>query len=69
MPEELDIGFQVLMDKDRITFGLKKPTHQAYIPKPPSQEEYLNRIEEFFHEATYVAKKLWRGDQHFAKYI
>jgi aminoglycoside 6-adenylyltransferase len=31
-------------------------------------EEYLTLVEEFFHEATYVAKHLWRDDLLPAKY-
>ena len=40
----------------------------AHIPSPPSREEYETRIEVFFHEATYVAKHLWRDDLMAAKY-
>jgi aminoglycoside 6-adenylyltransferase len=68
LPADLDIGYSVLLDKDHLTEGLKTPTYQAYIPTPPSQEDYLTEIEVFFHEATYVAKNLWRGDLIFAKY-
>jgi aminoglycoside 6-adenylyltransferase len=38
------------------------PTHRAFIPSPPSQAEYLETIELFFHECTYLAKFLWRDD-------
>ncbi len=68
LPVDLDIGYSVLLDKEHLTDDLKTPTHQAYIPNPPSQEDYLTEIEVFFHEATYVAKNLWRNDLMFAKY-
>lgn len=68
LPDELDIGYMVLLDKDQLTKNLQPPSHRAYIPKPPSQEEYLECIETFLSESTYVAKNLWRGDLLFAKY-
>jgi aminoglycoside 6-adenylyltransferase len=68
LPDDLDIGYSILMDKDGLTTGMQAPTYRAHIPSPPSQEEYKTRIEVFFHEATYVAKHLWRGDLMAAKY-
>jgi aminoglycoside 6-adenylyltransferase len=68
LPEDLDIGYMVLLDKDGMTSELKLPTHAAYIPAPPTRAAYENVIEEFFHEATYVAKHLWRDDLMAAKY-
>ena len=56
------------MDKDDLTGELRPPTYRAHIPSPPSREEYETRIEVFFHEATYAAKHLWRGDLMAAKY-
>ena len=60
--------FKVLLDKDGITEGMKQPSYKAYIPSPPTREEYWETVEVFFHEATYVAKHLWRGDLMAAKY-
>jgi aminoglycoside 6-adenylyltransferase len=68
LPPNLDIGYEVLLDKDGVARGLRPPTYSAYIPSPPSEEEYQELIEVFFHEATYVAKNLWRGDLMAAKY-
>jgi aminoglycoside 6-adenylyltransferase len=68
LPQDLDIGYKVLLDKDDITQGMKSPTYMAYIPSPPTEVEYHELIEVFFHEATYVAKHLWRGDLMTAKY-
>lgn len=68
LPPDLDVGYQVLIDKVGLTDGLKPPTFRAYIPSPPSEAEYLDVIEEFFHEATYMAKHLWRDDLLPAKY-
>lgn len=68
LPDDLDVGYTILMDKDGLTSGLQPPTYAAHIPNPPSREEYETRIEVFFHEATYVAKHLWRDDLLAAKY-
>jgi aminoglycoside 6-adenylyltransferase len=62
LPEQLDVGYRVLLDKDSLAVGLQPPSYQAHVPAPPDQAEFENLIEEFFHESTYVAKHLWRGD-------
>jgi len=69
LPDELDAGYQVLLDKDQLTDGLKPPTYAAYIPLPPTETEYQETVEVFFLEATYVAKLLWRDDVMAAKHI
>lgn len=69
LPEELDIGYRVLLDKDGLTASLQPPTYRAHIPSPPAEAEYLEVIQVFFHEATYVAKHLWRDDLMAAKHL
>ena len=68
LPSDFNLGYRILLDKDGLTEGMKPPNHRAYIPSPPSEEEYLTDIELFFHEATYVAKHLRRDDMMAAKY-
>ena len=68
LPPDFDLGYRILLDKIGLTAGMKLPSHRAYIPTPPSVEEYLTDIELFFHEATYVAKHLRRDDMMAAKY-
>lgn len=68
LPDDLDVGYRILLDKDRLTDGLRLPTYQAYIPTRPTQAAYQDIVEEFFQEATYVAKHLWRDDLMPAKY-
>ena len=69
LPDEFDAGYLILLDKDGVTQGLKSPTYQAFIPNPPTEAEYLERVELLFHNATYVAKYLWRDDLVAAKYV
>src|SRR5688572_6477472 len=59
---QLDAGYRVLLDKDRLTEGIKLPTFRAYIPIPPTEQVYQKTIEDFFSDAPYVAKCLWRGE-------
>ena len=66
---EFDAGYQVLLDKDHLTDGLRPPTYKGYIPTPPSEAEYQERVESFFLDTAYVAKFLWRDDLVAAKYI
>ena len=68
LPPDLDVGYAVLLDKDGLTAGLQPPTYRAYILAPPDEGTYQTLIEEFFHEATYVAKQLWRDELLPAKY-
>ncbi|REE68675.1 aminoglycoside 6-adenylyltransferase [Paenibacillus taihuensis] len=69
LPEELDIGYRVLMDKDGLTKGLKPPRHTGFLTEKPSREEYNRVVKEFWWDITYVAKSLWRDELHFAKYM
>ena len=69
LPNEFDAGYKVLIDKDNLTTDLKPPTYRAYIPTPPTETEYRDKIESFFLDTMYVAKFLWRDDLMAAKYI
>ena len=69
LPPEFDAGYRILLDKDHLTDNLKPPTYTAYIPTPPAELEYLEAVEVFFLEATYVAKYLWRDDLMAAKHV
>lgn len=62
LPAELDVGYRVLLDKDGLTTSMIPPTGRAYIPKPPTLAHYLTWINDFFSDAPYVAKCLWRGE-------
>ncbi len=68
LPDELDAGYTVLLDKDKITVVLKAPTYKSYIPTPPSEETFVRMVEEFFSDAPYVAKCLWRDELLPAKW-
>ena len=69
LPAEFDAGYKILVDKDQLTSALPAPTYAAYIPTPPTETHYLELIEGFLLDTTYVAKFLWRDDMMAAKHI
>jgi aminoglycoside 6-adenylyltransferase len=69
LPDELDAGYRILLEKEHLTDALKQPTFAAYIPKPPTLDRYQEIIELFYLDAAYVAKFLWRGDVLAAKHV
>lgn len=68
LPPDLDDGYMVLLDKDQLTDRMQAPTYTAYIPTPPTEEIYQQMVEEFFSDAPYVAKCLWRDELMPAKW-
>ncbi len=68
-PDAYDNGYQVLIDKDNITNNLNEPTYSEYLINKPSQEEYETLVNEFWWNAYYVPKYLWRDQLTFAKYM
>ena len=68
LPPDLDLGYAVLVDKDRLTAGLRAPTYTAYIPVPPTNEVYQKVVQDFFSDVPYVAKCLRRDELMPAKY-
>lgn len=69
LPEEYDAGYRVLVDKDGLAARLRPPTYRAYIPTPPTAEEYREKVENFTVDVLYVARYLRRGDVIAAKHI
>lgn len=69
LPPEFDAGYQVLLDKDGLTEGLRQPSYRGYIPLPPAEDRFHKEIESFFLCATYVARYLLRDDVMAAKFL
>jgi aminoglycoside 6-adenylyltransferase len=69
LPDELDAGYRVLLDKDGRTAGWKPPSYRAFIPAPPTEAEYRALVEEGWWTSTYVAKSLWRDEFVFARWV
>jgi aminoglycoside 6-adenylyltransferase len=59
----------VLLDKDLLAADLRPPTYMAYVPDRPDEEAYLTWVNDFFSDAPYVAKFLWRDELLPAKWV
>lgn len=68
LPDELDAGYTLLLDKDGIAAGLQRASYSAFVPHPPSREAFQKTVEEFFSDVPYVAKCLWRDELLPAKW-
>lgn len=68
-PDQYDDGYKVLVDKEGITKELSRPTYTKYIIRKPTREEYEELINDFWWDAAYVPKYLWRDQLPFAKYM
>jgi aminoglycoside 6-adenylyltransferase len=68
-PSAYDDGYQVLVDKDKLTINLNTPTFSGYKIKKPEKEEYDNLVNAFFWDAPYVAKNLRRDELYYAKFM
>ncbi|OCA68102.1 aminoglycoside adenylyltransferase [Chryseobacterium artocarpi] len=69
LPEDWDVGYKVLVDKDHLTKDLKSPTYQSIMIHQPSEEEFQQLLNDFWWDTTYVAKCLKRGDIFYAKFM
>ena len=69
LTDDLDVGYRVLLDKDRATARWAQPTYRAHIPRRPTEAEYLALVEEFWWSATYVAKARAREEQFFLRFV
>jgi aminoglycoside 6-adenylyltransferase len=68
LPDQLDVGYRILLDQEGRTAQWKPASYQAHIPTKPTNVEYHALVEEFWWTATYVAKSLWRDDLVFARW-
>lgn len=68
LPDCLDVGYRVLLDTDNRCSLWPRPSYLAHIPARPAESEYRALVEEFWWEATYVARSLRRDDMVFAKF-
>jgi len=66
LPEGLDHGYRILLDKDDRTLGWPEPTFTAYVLVPPSEAEFRAQVEEFWWDVSYLPKSVRRGDLFFA---
>lgn len=68
LPDDLDVGYAVLVDKDRLFDEMRPPTYTAYVPSRPDEQTYLTVVNDFFSAAPAVAKCLLRDELLPAKW-
>ncbi|KMQ58574.1 aminoglycoside adenylyltransferase [Chryseobacterium angstadtii] len=69
LPEDWDVGYKVLVDKDNLTKDLKPPTYQSIMIHQPTEQKFRQLMNDFWWDTTYVAKCLKRGDLFYAKFM
>lgn len=69
LPEDWDVGYKILVDKDGITKDLKQPSYQSVMIHQPKEEEFSKLMNDFWWDTTYVIKCLQRGDIFYAKFM
>lgn len=62
VPNEFDVGYRRVLDKDGLTLSWPRPTDRAHVIEKPTDDEFQTLIQEFWWVATYVAKNLWRDE-------
>ncbi|PWB56699.1 MAG: hypothetical protein C3F13_01110 [Anaerolineales bacterium] len=68
LPGQLDAGYRILLDKDKLAQGLLPPSRKAFLPKRPDLASYQLLVNDFLSDVPYVAKCLWRGELLPAKW-
>lgn len=69
LPDDWDVGYKVLIDKDQLTKDLKPPTYQSVMIRKPTEQKFQQLMNDFWWDTTYVAKCLKREDLFYAKFM
>jgi aminoglycoside 6-adenylyltransferase len=67
IPDDYNIGYEVVLDKDGLSKDLPKPTYKGFVLKKPDQKIFGENVKEFWFECYHVAKYLFRNDLWIAK--
>lgn len=68
LPDWLAAGYRVLLDRDGDAARLHPAPSTAWVPRPPTAEEYRAVVDEFWWESLYVGKFVARGELIPARY-
>jgi aminoglycoside 6-adenylyltransferase len=60
-------GAHFVLDKDRLAASLELAPGDPPAPRPPTEDQFLNLVNDFWYHAVWVAKKLRRGELWTAK--
>ena len=67
IPDDYNIGYEVLLDKDKLLKDLPKPTYRGFVLRKPDEKKFAENIKEFWFECYHVAKHSYRNDLWVAK--
>ena len=62
LPDAYNIGYRVLLDKERFASNLPEPAYKGFSIEEPTEKEFQKNISEFWFEIYHVAKYLHRDD-------
>jgi aminoglycoside 6-adenylyltransferase len=68
-PRDFDLGYMVVVDKDGFTKNFPESTKTEHLIKKPTEQEFLEIVNGFFWDATYVPKYLYRDDLFYTAYM
>lgn len=67
IPDDYNIGYEVLLDKDGLLKELPKPTYKGFELIKPDEKIFRENVKEFWFECYHVAKYLYRNDLWIVK--
>jgi len=67
IPDDYNIGYEVLLDKDELLKDLPKPTYRGFVLSKPDEKIFAENVKEFWFECYQAAKYLYRNDLWVAK--
>lgn len=69
LPQDWDVGYKVIVDKDHLTQDLNPPTYQSILIQKPTEQRFNQVLNDCWWDMTYVAKCLVRDEIFYAKFM
>jgi aminoglycoside 6-adenylyltransferase len=69
LPEDWDVGYKVLIDKDHLTDNMLAPTYAVTLVRKPDNATFQTKILDYWWDMQCVAKCLLRDELFYAKYV
>jgi aminoglycoside 6-adenylyltransferase len=69
LPEDWDVGYRVLINKDGLTSRMQPATYACTLVQRPSNEIFQAKMLDYWWDMKQVAKCLWRDELFYAKYV
>jgi aminoglycoside 6-adenylyltransferase len=68
LPDNFNLGYKILLDKDSTLNNLPTPTFKAFLLDKPSEADFNRNVNEFWFEVYHATKYLTRNDLWVAKF-